>query len=383
MDLQLTDEQRLILDSARRLIAAEYGFEARRQRVKERITVDPKTWRAFADLGWFGIGVPEELGGYGASAIESALIAEALAKGQALEPFTMCAVFSSRILASVGGRPAAESALAELIAGEKLVAVAHSEARSRGDATQVATTARKVASGWSLTGVKTLVVGGDVADRIIVSAREEGREGVDALNLFLVAAGGAGLRTAGDRLVDWTSGVDLILDARLVDEDARLASGPKALEVLQSAIDETVVVLAAEAVGAIEGAIETTADYIRGRRQFGVPLSSFQALQHRMADMAVELVQARSAVYCALEALATTNSEERSARASGCKALVTRIGKWATSQGIQLHGGYGMTEEYRVGQYYKRLLVIDALLGRREFHLDRYARWMRTQLDAA
>jgi hypothetical protein len=245
--------------------------------------VDPKTWRAFADLGWLGIGVAEDLGGYGASTIENTLFAEALATGQVLEPYTMCGVFPARILAAVSGRPAARSALAELIVGDKLVAVACSEAHSRGGVTQIESKAQRTAAGWSLSGVKTLVVGGDVADSIIVTAR--GRADVEALGLFLVDANSAGLSARGERLVDWTSGVDLIRGGCVVGEDARLASGRQALEILQGAVDEAIIVLAAEAVGAIEGAVEVTADYIRARRQFGVPLSSFQALQHRMSDM--------------------------------------------------------------------------------------------------
>ena len=142
---------------------------------------------------------------------------------------------------------------------------------------------------------------------------------------------------------------------------------------LQDAVDEAIVVLCAEAVGAMEGAIDVTAEYIKTRKQFGVAIGTFQALQHRMADMAIELVQARSAVYRALQSL-ELKSPRRSIDVSGCKAFVTRIGKWTTSQGIQLHGGYGMTEEYKVGQYFKRLLIIDGLFGRMDYHLNRYAR---------
>lgn len=382
MELRLSDEQKMILESAQRFVAADYGFELRRARVRDGVTIDKATWRQIAELGWLGIGVAEERGGYGASIVESALIAEALAKGQVLEPYTMCGVLPSRILAGVADNALAQEALAGLIAGETLVAVAQSEPASRGDITEVAAVARRTASGWSLSGRKTLVVGGDAADLLLVTARD-GDTGGRGLVLFLVDAKNPGLRREGDRLVDWTAGVDLVLEDCVVGADAALAAGAAATELLQAAVDEAIVALCAEAVGAMEGAIETTADYIKQRHQFGVPLSSFQALQHRMADMAIELTLARSAVICGLQALATAPGEERSAQVAGCKATVTRIGKWATSQGIQLHGGYGMTEEYKVGQYFKRLLAIDAFFGRQAFHLDRYARWMARHADAA
>lgn len=380
MELQLNDEQKLILESARRFAAEQYTFEGRRKRVAQGVIIDQGAWRQLADLGWFGIGVAEEAGGFGASTIENTLIAEVLAKAQALEPYTMCAVLPTRILAAFPQNEAAQVAIGALIAGERIYAVAYSETISRGDPAVIATKAVKTDDGWSISGRKTLVVGSDAADRFLVTAWEEK---ASTLHLFLIDASSGGLLLEGDKLVDWTSGTDLVLDDVKVSSDTLLASGEKALTVLRNALEEAAVVLCAEAVGAIEGAIEITAQYIKERHQYGVSLSSFQVLQHRMADMAMELVLARSAVMCALQALFNAEPAERSAKIAGCKAFVTRVGKWATSQGIQLHGGYGVTEEYSVGQYYKRLLVIDALLGRQDFQLARYTKWMLSRLQAA
>ncbi|MCD2172216.1 acyl-CoA dehydrogenase family protein [Rhizobium sp. C4] len=380
MELQLSDEQKLILESAERFASEKYTFADRRSRVTRGETFNRDTWRQLADLGWFGIGVPEEAGGFGASTIENTLIAEALAKAQALEPYTMCAVLPARILAACPEVECAQAALAALIAGEQVFALAYSETISRGDPAAITTRASKTADGWAISGRKTLVVGGDVADQVLVTALDAE---TSALHLFLVDGSAKGISREGDKLVDWTSGLDLVFDGVQVTEGERLASGDDALAIIRAALDDAAVVLCAEAVGAIEGAIEVTAPYIKERHQYGVSLSSFQVLQHRMADMAMELVLARSAVMCALHALSNAEPVERSARVAGCKAYVTRIGKWATSQGIQLHGGYGITEEYSVGQYYKRLLVIDALLGRQDFQLGRYTEWMTAQLPAA
>lgn len=380
MELQLSDEQKLILESAQRFASEKYTFAGRRKRLAEGQTFSRAMWRQLADLGWLGIGVAEEAGGYGGSAIENTLIAETLAKSQALEPYVMCGVLPTRILGACASAEPAQAALEDLIAGERLIAVAYSETISRGDPSAIATTASRTADGWTLSGRKTLVVGGEVADRVLVTALETG---TSTFQLFLLDASAEGISREGDKLVDWTSGIDLVFQDVRVPEGGRIASGEEALSLLRAALDETAVVLCAEAVGAIEGAIEVTAPYIKERHQYGVPLASFQVLQHRMADMAMELVLARSAVMCALQALFNAEPAERSAKVAGCKAFVTRIGKWATSQGIQLHGGYGITEEYSVGQYYKRLLVIDALLGRQDFQLGRYTDWMTSQLKQA
>jgi len=383
MELQLSDEQKLILESAQRFATEEYTFDKRRKRVSEGVTIDRAAWSQLAELGWFGIGVPEAAGGFGASTIENTLIAETLGKAQALEPYAMCGVFPARILAAFCQNEAAQAALENLISGKALVSVAWSEAISRGDTLAIATKASRTAEGWTLSGRKTLVVGGDAADLFLVTALEDGKSGAEGLRLFLIDKYAAGLSPEGDKLVDWTSGVDLILKGVKVAEGALLASGEEALAVLSSSFDETAVVLCAEAVGAIEGAIDVTSQYIRDRHQYGVSLSSFQVLQHRMADMAMDMVLARSAVMCALQALANSEPIERSAKVAGCKAFVTSVGKWATSQGIQLHGGYGITEEYSVGQFYKRLLVIDSFLGRQDFQLERYTKWMVSGLSAA
>lgn len=380
MELQLNDEQKLILESARRFATEEYPFEQRRKRVEQGNSFDRASWRQMAGLGWFGIGLPEDAGGFGASTIENTLIAEALAKAQALEPYTMCGVLPARILAAFPKVPLACEALGALVSGEKIFAAGYSEAISRGDALSIATFASKTDDGWKITGCKTLVVGGDAADQLIITALEEGTAD---FKLFLVDATSSGIIRKGDKLVDWTSGVDVVLQGVEVPDTALLASGEEALLALRLCLDEAAVVLCAEAVGAIEGAIEITAQYLKERHQYGVPLSSFQVLQHRMADMAMELVLARSAVMCALQAFFNAEPAERSARIAGCKAYVTRIGKWATSQAIQLHGGYGITEEYAVGHYYKRLLVIDALLGRQEFQLRTYAEWMVSRTHAS
>ena len=373
MRFDLTEEQKLLQESASRFLERDYGFEKRRARVKAGDAFDRCIWKTFGEMGWLSIIVPERDGGLGQSVIEAALVAEELGRHQVLEPYVACGILPVKLLTGLAHSRHADL-VAGLLAGEVVAALAHSEPQARGNVCDVAANARLGSSGWRINGRKSLVVGAPIADCFIVSARTSGdRTSEQGVSLFLVPADAPGLRVEGNRLMDWSSGADVVFDDVLVGSDALLGNVGMAAPVLQDVIDEAIVLLCAEVVGAMEGAIDVTAEYIKTRKQFGVAIGSFQALQHRMADMAIELVQARSAVYRALQAI-QLDSPRKSIDISGCKAFVTRIGKWTTSQGIQLHGGYGMTEEYKVGQYFKRLLVIDAIFGRMDYHLNRYAR---------
>ncbi|SFC29244.1 acyl-CoA dehydrogenase family protein [Tropicimonas isoalkanivorans] len=368
----LTDEQRMILDGANRFVTEICPFEKRREATKAGVTLDRTVWGQMAELGWFGLGLSEEAGGFGGTLEDVALIAETLGRGQVLEPFTMCAVFPARLLVGIGGQT---DLIEKIVSGEKLVAVAHSEPDARGDVTRIAVTASPEGGGFRLDGLKSLVVGGDHADVLLVTARlPDG-----SLGLFRLARHSESVTTEGTRLADWTSGLDLRFTSAIAE---RIASGDAMAHALAAARDEAVTMLCAECVGAMDGTIQVTAPYISERRQFGVPLSSFQALQHRMADMAADLTIARSAVLRALSFLGAP-SAERAAQVAGCKALVQRLGRWTTQQGIQLHGGYGITEEYQVGQYHKRLLVTDAMFGSRDVNLSRYTGHMLSRMMEA
>lgn len=373
MRFDLTDEQKLLQESARRLVEKDCSFDRRRARVKADDAFDREIWKSFGSMGWLSIMVPEAMGGMGQSVIEAALVAEEMGRGQVLEPYAACGILPLRLLAALA-LPQTEALVSAAVAGKAIVAVAHSEPQARGNVCDISVGARRVGARWQISGRKSLVVGAPAADWFIVSARTSGeRASAEGISLFVLPAKARGVQVEGDRLMDWTSAADVVFDDVEVGPDALLGPLGGGAGVLQDAVDDTIVMLCAEAVGAMEGAIDLTAEYIKTRKQFGVAIGTFQALQHRMADMAIELVQARSAVCRALQAI-ELQSPRKSIDVSGCKAFITRIGKWTTSQGIQLHGGYGMTEEYKVGQYFKRLLVIDGLFGRADYHLNRYAR---------
>lgn len=370
MEFELNEEQQLLQYSVRRYVEKEHSFEQRRRRVGVGQAFDRSVWRAFGDMGWLSIQLPENLGGMGQSIIEAALVAEELARAQVLEPYVACGFLPLRILSQFSkGR---EDLIVDAAAGTAVVALAHSEPQARGNVCDVDVRAQREGGGWRIRGRKSLVVGGPVADWFIVSARTgDARTDERGVSLFLVNGKEPGSQREGDRLADWSSAGDVTFDV-LVGPEALISAEGEGGSILQSAIDDAIIVLCAEAVGAMQGAIDTTSEYIKSRKQFGVPIGSFQALKHRMADMSIELVQARSSVNRALQS-AQLGLPGKTFDASGCKAMVIRVGKWTTAQGIQLHGGYGMTEEYKVGQYFKRVLMADAMFGRVDFHLNRYA----------
>ncbi|MEX3787782.1 acyl-CoA dehydrogenase family protein [Paraburkholderia sp. BR14374] len=384
MDFELSDEQRMLQESAQRFVQKSYTFEHRRKLASEQGGFSRDTWRTLGEMGWLGIAVPEEMGGLGFSPVESAIVAEHIGRALVLEPYAMCGVFPASLVTRCGREGQRETLLAEIVSGEAVYAVAHSEREARGQVHYVTATATKTTDGtWRLDGYKTLVVGAPVADRLLVVARTAGAAGdKDGIGIFVVDPKQAGVTLKTCALLDGTPSADLLLEGVVVAQSDVLGEAGNAFEGLQAAVDETIVAICAELVGDIEDAIELASEYLKTRKQFGVAIGSFQALQHRMADMAIDAMQARATLHRALLAL-SENGPNRSVEVSGCKAQTTRSAKFVTQQGIQLHGGYGITNEYKVGHHYRRHLVLDALFGNMDYHLNRYARQIQCEVLAA
>lgn len=372
MNFDYSDEQQMLKDGVSRFAQKTYTFEHRRA-LRSGDGFARTTWETFAELGWLAAGVPESSGGLGFGPVESAILAEELGRGLVVEPFLACGVLPVALVRHVASADQQPALLEPLASAAQVIAVAHSEAQARGNVSWVTTSAMREGAGWRLQGRKTLVVGAPVADRFIVVARTSGESDAhEGLSCFVVDAQAVGMRVEPFKLVDGGPAGELVLDGVQVGQDALLGTEGAALEGLQHAIDEAIVVQCAEVLGGMEDVLALCSEYLKTRKQFGVPIGSFQALQHRMADMAIELMQARGSLQRGLAALAEQQAD-RSRTVSGCKAQVIRSAKFVTAQGIQLHGGYGITEEYRVGHHYRRLLQQDAIFGGMEFHLRRYA----------
>ena len=384
MDFELSDEQRMLQESAQRFVQKSYTFEHRRNLATQGGGFSRDTWRTLAEMGWLGIAVPEEMGGLGFSPVESAIVAEQIGRALVLEPYVMCGVLPASIVMRCGREGQRETILGEIVSGKSVYAVAHSERDARGQVHYVTTTANRATDGaWRLDGYKTLVVGAPIADRLLVVARTAGPVGdTGCIGLFSVDPNQSGVTLKTCELLDGTPAADVLLEGVMVAQSDVVGEPGCAFDGLQGAVDEAIVSLCAELVGDIEDTIELASEYLKTRKQFGVAIGSFQALQHRMADMAIDAMQARATLHRALASL-SEDSERRSVEISGCKAQTTRCAKFVTQQGIQLHGGYGITNEYKVGHHYRRHLVLDALFGNMDYHLNRYARQIQLEALAA
>jgi alkylation response protein AidB-like acyl-CoA dehydrogenase len=370
MNFQHTDDRRMLADSLKRFVAEQYGFETRDRIARSPAGFSAELWRRFAELGVIGALFSEQDGGYAGGGFDIAVVFEALGRGLVVEPF-LGTVLAGSAIAHAGGA-AQRALLAAIIDGSRIAAFAHGEPGAHHAPSHVQTRARRVDGGWLLDGHKAVVLQAEQADVFVVSARSAGAVDDEAgLSLFVVPAGTPGLSLRGYPNIDGGRAAELTLAGVALAEDALLGTEGTAGASLEHSLGKGVLALCAEALGAMDAAKEATLEYLRTRRQFGVPIGSFQALQHRMADLLVEIEQARSAVINAAAALdAERVTRERAL--SAAKFTIGRVGTLVAEQCVQLHGGIGMTWELPLAHHAKRLVMIDHQLGDEDHHLARY-----------
>lgn len=367
MDFDYSDEQQLLRDSVARFVREAYSFDARKRLIMRGEAFSAAHWSMFAELGWLGVPVPESCGGIGGTAVDNAIVLEEFGRGLVLEPWIPTLVLGAGTIASLGTSAQQQTLLPRIVAGELQLALAHAETAARYDLGCISTTATRHDKGWRLDGTKCVVLNAPAADLLLVSAREP----VGTISVFLVERGAAGLGMRSYRNIDGTMAAELTLAGVQVDEDARLGEGADATAALSAVQDRAAVYACAEAVGAMAVLLQKTVEYTKTRRQFGVAIGSFQALQHRMADMFIEVEQARSIL---LMALLTVDGEGDIPRAvSAAKSRIGRAARKVGQEAIQLHGGIGVTDDLDVGHYVKRLIVLEALFGNSDWHLKRFA----------
>lgn len=371
MDFNLSDERQMLKDTIARLVRERYDIETRHRHAASEDGFSREQWAQFAELGIIGALVPEDAGGFGGAGEDIAVVMEELGRGLVVEPFLASGVLSAGILAEAGD--ADQKALVEkIVAGELLVAFAHGEPQSRYALSEVHTTAEQEGGGWRLSGDKAVVLNGDSADLLIVSARLSGApEAEDGIALFLVDASANGISRRGYRTVDGGRAAEIRLDKAALGAGALLGEAGGACPVIERAAGRAVLALCAEAIGLMERCKELTHAYLKERVQFGVPIGRFQALQHRFVEVCLEIEQARSAV---MRAAAHLAGERRTREVSlaAAKNLIGRVGRLVAEESIQMHGGIGMTWEYPVGHYAKRLTMIDHQFGDTDHHLERF-----------
>jgi alkylation response protein AidB-like acyl-CoA dehydrogenase len=351
MDLDLTDEQKMLADTVNGLLEKKYDANARLSLLTSEDGWSRDMWRQYAELGLLGLTFDEQYGGAGMGVDELSVVMESFGRALILEPFLATVVLGGSLVAAVGSPEQKTAVLPGVAAGETLLAFAYAEPGSRWSVTDIATAATPAGEGWTLSGQKIAVVGGDAADHLVVTAVTPDGD----LGLFLVDATTSGVARDTYAMQDGLRGADVLLtDASA----AALGSPAEALDAVQSVLDVAVAALCAEAVGAMERMLWLTVDYLKTRVQFGQPISVFQTLQHRAADMYVSLEQARSMALFARLALADDDVEQRRKAVRAAKIQIDLAARHVGQEAVQLHGGIGMTMEYPVGHYLKRTTVI-------------------------
>jgi alkylation response protein AidB-like acyl-CoA dehydrogenase len=326
-------------------------------------------------MDWLGVLLPEEVGGVNGSIIDACIILEEFGRYLVAQPYLPCAVLAARTIEKATNTEQRGALLGPMVRGELIVSLAHTELAARGDTACVETVAYRNSSGeYVLHGKKTLVLAGPIADKFAVSARLAGEsDGHDRITVFLVDRNAPGMRRRDYHTIDGRCAADLALEEVKVSKDALLISEEHGLLAIEEAIDFAIIGLCAEAVGAMDSIIKVTAEYLKTRRAYGSTLNKFQALQHRVADMMVELELSRSMLYCAFAAFSGSSLVERRRSVSAAKALIGRSAKFVAANGIQLHGAQGMVDDYVIGQHFKQLTVIEAIFGCSDFHWEQCA----------
>ena len=327
-----------------------------------------------AELGWLGVTVPEACGGIGGGPVETMVLMEAFGAGLVVEPFFPSVVLGGSLVAMAGSEAQQQAVLPALVAGELKLAFAWVEGQSGYDLFDVETRAERRDGGYVLNGAKGVVLGAPTAGRLIVSARTAGASrDRDGIGLFLVDRDAGGVKLREYRTVDGLRAAEVAFENVAVDGGAVLGDPQGALPVIEAVAERAVAALCAEAVGAMDAVVRGTAEYLRTRKQFGRPIGAFQVLQHQLADMWMESEEARSMTYVATLRIDDPDPGLRAKAISGAKHLIGRYGRLIGQRAVQLHGGMGMTEEMRVGHYFKRLTMIDVMFGDEAYHLKRYA----------
>ena len=373
MDLSFTEEQTLLRASLAAFLADHYDFETRRRAVAADPGWRRGIWRAFAtDLGILGAAMPAEAGGSGGGPVETLVIMEELGRALVVEPYLGAVVLAGGTLKRVN-QSSARAALAEIVAGDLIPAVAFAEPRGRYDWRRLSTTARRDGAGWVLTGRKAVVTGAPWSTHFIVTARTGGAPGeTEGVSAFWVEAGAAGVSTRDYETIDGGRASDVTFENVRLPADALLGPEGWAWPLVEQALDEATAAVCAEAVGVLSRAHEMTVAYTKERRQFGQPLSAFQVLRHRMVDMYIQLEQAVSMTRLATIALSDPDPAGRARAVSGAKVQAGMACRFVGQQAIQLHGGMGMTDELAVGSYFKRATVIESQFGDTDHHLARF-----------
>ena len=372
MNFELSEEQRMIQQSVERFVDDNYDLNTRVALSSNSPGFSTEYWQSMAELGWLGLPFEEEDGGFGGNQIDVLVVMEQFGRGLVLEPYLASIVMGGGALKRGGTDALKREMLPGVIEGSLQLAFAYAEMQSRFDLDDVMTSARKEGENFILNGQKSMVQNAETADQIVVTARtSSGQVSQQGITLFLIAADAEGLTLDNFPTVDGLRASEITLENVSVGAERILGKVDQGFNILQSVANDAMLALGAEAVGAMEVLYKDTVDYTQQREQFDHPLSEFQVLQHRMVDMFMEYEQCKSLLYRAtMETIQDPEAAQRTIHA--LMHLIGKSGLFIAENAVQLHGGMGMTEELRIGHYFKRLLAIDATLGNADYHLQKF-----------
>ncbi|MEL6446943.1 MAG: acyl-CoA dehydrogenase family protein [Pseudomonadota bacterium] len=371
MDFSINEDQSMLQDSVARFIQDEYDFDSRQEAAATDTGFSADRWREFAELGWTAVPFSEEDGGLDGGAVELMLLMEQFGRGLVVEPYLPCIIMAGGVLKRLATQDQKAAWLADIIGGEKLAALAYAEPQARYDLNDVAVTASADGDGYVLNGHKTVVLNGGSAETLIVSARTSGeRQDADGISLFVVDASSAGIKRKAYPTVDARQAAEIHLEQVRVGADQLLGAAGEGFATLKAVIDDATIAVCAEAVGIMQVLNYKTLEYSKQRVQFGVPIASFQALQHRMVEMFMIYEQTRSLL---LHAVMTEEADAGAEAAlHALKIQIGTEGRKLGEEAVQLHGGMGVTWELDVAHYFKRLTMIDTLFGNADHHIEQY-----------
>lgn len=375
MDFSYTEEQQMLQDSVQKFVQKNYDFETRNSILESELGYSNENWQLFAELGWLTVPFSEDDGGFGGSAVDLMVMMEEFGKAMLVEPFIPNAVICGGLISRLGSDEQKTEYIAPIMEGGLQLACAYAEPSSRYNLASVATTASTDGDSITLNGRKIAVLNASSANKILVIARESGAQtDTDGISIFLVDADAEGVAIQSYANVDGKMSAMVTLDSVSVSASARLGEAGGAYAALQRVIDQAVVGVSAEAVGALEALLQKTVEYSKTRKQFGTAIGTFQALQHRMTDMFIECQMARSIVVMAAMKLdSQDDAVEKSRAVSAAKSRVGKAIKKVSQEAIQIHGGIGMTNELDVAHLFKRVTAIDVMFGDTDFHTQRFA----------
>jgi alkylation response protein AidB-like acyl-CoA dehydrogenase len=374
MDFNYSNEQLALQDTLRRFIDRDYGFERRRELAGSSLGFSAEAWAQYADLGLLSLPFPEEFGGLDGNSVDVMLVMEFVGRGLMLEPFLSTVVMCGGLIRDAASDELRRTMLPRIGAGEIKVSLACYEGSARYELSRVACTAVRSGAGWRLSGQKTVVLDAPSADYFLVSARTRGAVADPrGMSVFLVGREAAGVSMFAYPTQSGGRAADLRLENVAVDEDGLVGPPEEGLAIVERAVDRGIAALCAEAVGIITALNEATLNHLKTRKQFGVPIGNFQALQHRMADMFIAAEQARSMAVIAAVHADSNDAGARRRAISGAKAYIGQAARLVGQQAVQMHGAMGVVDDLIVSHYFKRLTMIDLSLGDVDFHLARFS----------